>query len=230
MVFGTNADVTVGELQAVLARIGTAVLTADISLRLRFANPSAAALLRRADGFRLVQGRVATRRASDTQALLAAVSAVQDPPPAPCAGGSRAVGSIKPESVPSAPSFVVSIWRDEGLAPYQAIVSGLSGHVGLDPSDRAAVLFVDDPEEPDAASSADISLLRVSFGLTAAEARLALQLAAGSTLADAADAFGVTQNTVRAQLRAVFEKTGARRQSDLIRLLNGCRTLKLILG
>src|SRR4051794_12389587 len=101
VMFETNADVTVGELQAVLARIGTAVLTADKSLRLRFANPSAAALLRRSDGVRLVQGRVAARRASDTQALLAAVSAVQNaPPPASYAGASRFLGSVRPESTP----------------------------------------------------------------------------------------------------------------------------------
>jgi DNA-binding CsgD family transcriptional regulator len=230
MAFETKADVRVEELRAVLGRVGTAVLTADMSLRLRFANPSAELLLRRDDGLRLVQGRIAARRTSDTQALLAAVSAVQVLPPAgSCASESRDAAT-KPEPRLPARSLAVSIWRGDGLASYQVVVCGLSDHVGFAPSDRAAVLFVDDLEESDVASPADVSLLRASFGLTAAESRLALRLAAGATLADAADAFGVTQNTVRAQLRAVFEKTGARRQSDLIRLLSGCRTLRLILG
>ncbi len=57
------------------------------------------------------------------------------------------------------------------------------------------------------------------FRLTRAEARLAKALWNGSTLEEAAEVFGVTKNTVRTQLRQIFVKTGAQRQSQLIRLL-----------
>lgn len=58
-----------------------------------------------------------------------------------------------------------------------------------------------------------------SFGLTAAELRLATKLREGLALSEAAEALGVSVNTVRNQLRAIFEKMGLKRQSDLIRTL-----------
>lgn len=61
--------------------------------------------------------------------------------------------------------------------------------------------------------------VRASFGLTAAETRLAARLKAGRTLKEAADDLGVSLNTVRNQLRAVFDKMGLNRQSELVRAL-----------
>lgn len=62
-------------------------------------------------------------------------------------------------------------------------------------------------------------MLRESFGLTTAEARLAVLLAHGLTLAEAAERVGVSIHTVRNQLRAVFDKLGLNRQSELVRAL-----------
>jgi DNA-binding CsgD family transcriptional regulator len=61
--------------------------------------------------------------------------------------------------------------------------------------------------------------LRAEFGLTKAEARLALRLAAGSSLASAAQAFNVKLTTIRSQLQQIFAKTGASRQSELVAML-----------
>ena len=61
--------------------------------------------------------------------------------------------------------------------------------------------------------------IRDSFGLTPAEIRLASRLRDGKTLKDAADELGVRINTVRNQLRAIFDKMGLKRQSDLVRAL-----------
>jgi DNA-binding CsgD family transcriptional regulator/PAS domain-containing protein len=55
--------------------------------------------------------------------------------------------------------------------------------------------------------------------LTRAEALLAKHLADGLSLAQAADAAGVTKNTVRTQLGSLLSKTGTHRQADLIRIL-----------
>ncbi|TGQ17845.1 hypothetical protein EN809_010430 [Mesorhizobium sp. M2E.F.Ca.ET.166.01.1.1] len=55
--------------------------------------------------------------------------------------------------------------------------------------------------------------------LTAAEAAIARALVNGKTKNDIADARRVSKDTVRIQLRSIFEKTGVRRQSDLIRVL-----------
>lgn len=55
--------------------------------------------------------------------------------------------------------------------------------------------------------------------LTPAETALAKRLAEGLSMAEAAETRGVTRNTVRTQLRALLAKTGARRQSELVRVL-----------
>jgi len=59
------------------------------------------------------------------------------------------------------------------------------------------------------------------FGLTAAEARLARALAAGDTLDAYAAESDLKLPTVKSQLHAVFEKTGADRQAALVRLIAG---------
>jgi len=61
--------------------------------------------------------------------------------------------------------------------------------------------------------------VRESFGLTAAEVRLARKLRNGRSLKEAAGELGVSVNTVRNQLSAVFDKMGLQRQSDLVRAL-----------
>lgn len=61
--------------------------------------------------------------------------------------------------------------------------------------------------------------VRESFGLTPAEVRLARKLRDGKALKEAADDLDVSINTVRNQLRAIFDKMGLKRQSDLVRAL-----------
>lgn len=62
-------------------------------------------------------------------------------------------------------------------------------------------------------------LLRAIFGLTRAEERLALHLAGGDRLEDAAAALGITSNTARVQLKAIFAKTNTHRQTDLMMIM-----------
>lgn len=54
---------------------------------------------------------------------------------------------------------------------------------------------------------------------TAAETRLLQRLAAGQGLRAIAEDFHVSYTTVRSHLRMLFQKTGCRRQSDLVRLV-----------
>lgn len=61
--------------------------------------------------------------------------------------------------------------------------------------------------------------IRESFGLTGAEVRLAAKLRDGRALKEAAEEMDVSVNTVRNQLRAIFDKMGLKRQSDLVRAL-----------
>ena len=61
--------------------------------------------------------------------------------------------------------------------------------------------------------------LHASFGLTAAEARLAIKMASGAALETVADELRISKETARNQLKAVFHKTGVRRQAELVALL-----------
>ena len=66
-----------------------------------------------------------------------------------------------------------------------------------------------------------VELVQSLFDLTAAEARVARSLVAGDTVGDIAQGGGVSVNTVRAQVRGVLEKTGCRRQTEVVALLGG---------
>lgn len=64
-------------------------------------------------------------------------------------------------------------------------------------------------------------LLNGLFDLTPAEARVSAALCSGQSVSRIAATLGVGRETIRSHLRAVFDKTGTRRQSDLLRLLSG---------
>lgn len=57
------------------------------------------------------------------------------------------------------------------------------------------------------------------FGLTPAEARLLDILCEGASVPQAAEQLGVAPTTARTHLQRIFDKSGARRQSDLQRLI-----------
>ncbi|MEI9987910.1 MAG: helix-turn-helix transcriptional regulator [Aliidongia sp.] len=80
----------------------------------------------------------------------------------------------------------------------------------------AAVVIIADPDQ--AVAPPPQALVEL-FQLTPAEAELGVLLAQGLDLDEASQALGVAKNTARAQLRAIFAKTGVTRQSALVRLL-----------
>jgi DNA-binding NarL/FixJ family response regulator len=53
------------------------------------------------------------------------------------------------------------------------------------------------------------------FGLTQAEARVALQIGAGKSVNEIAEASGVKVGTIRSQVISIFGKTGLNRQQDV---------------
>jgi DNA-binding CsgD family transcriptional regulator len=89
---------------------------------------------------------------------------------------------------------------------------------------RSVAVFVLAPVAAPGAPSAE--LIRSLFDLTPAEARVARGLAGGKTVEDLAADGGVSSNTVRAQVRGVLEKTGCRRQTDVVALLAGLSAVR----
>ncbi len=80
----------------------------------------------------------------------------------------------------------------------------------------AAIAFVTDPLQRQRPTQ---DVLRARFGLTPAECRVALLSSDGHAPRKIANMIGVTDHTVRSQIKSIFSKTGVKRQGELIRLL-----------
>ena len=65
----------------------------------------------------------------------------------------------------------------------------------------------------------EISALEHLYGLTGAEARLAAELFLGGTLSESAARLGVSPNTAKSQLRAIYEKLGVSSKAALMRTI-----------
>ncbi|WP_426437854.1 helix-turn-helix transcriptional regulator [Bradyrhizobium genosp. P] len=66
----------------------------------------------------------------------------------------------------------------------------------------------------------DQTLLATTFELTPAQARLAVMLARGDSVEEAARQIGVAVSTARNQLKTIFQRTGTHRQAELVALLH----------
>jgi DNA-binding CsgD family transcriptional regulator/PAS domain-containing protein len=86
---------------------------------------------------------------------------------------------------------------------------------GLDTCVTAAVFISD----PDLFPRIDLGNFARMYGLTPAERRLVMLLLKGKMLSDAAELVGVSIHTVRSQVKSILHKTGASRQSELVKLL-----------
>lgn len=112
----------------------------------------------------------------------------------------------------------MSVTRPSGRAKLGVVVRAIPlGEWSESRQRPAAVLFIRDPESNGAQASQEI--VRRLFGLTRMEAALALCLAEGLTLDEAADKLNVRKNTARTHLRSIFCKTGVTRQTMLVRML-----------
>jgi DNA-binding CsgD family transcriptional regulator len=82
---------------------------------------------------------------------------------------------------------------------------------------RALLLIVDPFRDRAQASIEDI---RGVLGVSGAEAMLLSLLHADVPLPEAANRLGISYETARSQLKNAFQRTGTRRQSEILQLLN----------
>ena len=86
----------------------------------------------------------------------------------------------------------------------------------------ALVLVVD----PAARPRVDPELAARLLGLSPAESRVAVAVAAGQTAAGTADALGCAESTVKTYLKRVYRKLGIRRQAGLVRRILSLEALR----
>ncbi|PTR23780.1 helix-turn-helix transcriptional regulator [Pseudomonas sp. GV085] len=115
---------------------------------------------------------------------------------------------------------VMSVSRASGKRKLGLVVRSIPLREGSEGKCRPAwMIFVCDP---DAQTTAPREIMRQVFEFTPAEANLAMELANGLSLDEAAELLGIRRNTARTHLRAIFAKAGVTRQAELVRLvLNG---------
>lgn len=119
------------------------------------------------------------------------------------------------------PAQVMRLRRSGGRSDLCVIVRAAPPQLADDEwSHSAAVaVFITPHSGPETADPLRVEPLAALFGLTRKEASLALHIANGMTIKEAAAAMGVTLNTARAHLRSIYAKTGFDRQATLVRAL-----------
>ena len=192
-------DALQGIEEATLNSLSMGVIVADMHAHVLFMNSHAATLCAASDGLHVGPDKVC--RAATPARTARLHELVAD-----AARGGR--GGM----------FLVE--RPKLCSPLSAVVA----HAKDFPSSDCAVIYLRDPRDiqlPEAAT------LTVIFGLTPAEARITHALVSGFSLGKAADLSGVTVGTARNYLKQVFAKTGAVRQSELIRVvLSHCSPIR----
>lgn len=177
------------------ATMFTAMAACDTRLQIHWMNSDARDLLRTSPLIALRNGHLACATA-EAQAHLKALVEGRSDRPVMVLGRDPATQVFvrrRPFAAGSQPSGMA-------LAPVMLVMTRADCPVRYDPADIA-----------------------VLFGLTATEAALAAELAAGSSVSEFAEARGIAEGTARQHLKRVLAKTGAGRQSELVRRI--CQTV-----
>jgi DNA-binding CsgD family transcriptional regulator len=186
--------------------LSTGMYLVDAEGRLIHANAAGRALLAAGDILRSAGGRLV---ASDTrvQRTLRDVFAA--------AGQGDAAVGIK--------GIAVSLTGKDDeryVAHALPLTSGARRRAGIDRA-AAAALFV---RRAALVASSASQVIGETFKLTPTELRVLLAITEVGGIPEVATAFGVADTTVRTHVNRLFEKTGATRQADLVKLVAGYTT------
>lgn len=164
-------------------------------------NPMAKAILEMNDGLTAQGGRLEATYAAENRRLQRLVREVLD-------------SAGKPARL--RPAEAISISRPSGKASWGLVVQPICPDRWTEGKHRpSAAVFLRDS---DSKAMPPVRLAQELFHLTGAEAMLAIQLANGLSLEEAAASLNIKRNTARAHLRSIFSKTGVRRQTELVRI------------
>jgi len=108
-------------------------------------------------------------------------------------------------------------WVGRLMLQFAPVSGGLAAQLC---DERLVAIFVIDPET---VSDPTPQQLQLQFGLTPAEAELACEIAKGEGLIACAKALEISRATASTHLQRIFEKTGTKRQAQLVRVILGAR-------
>ncbi len=196
---------------AVLERLDVGVVLLDAAGRPSFINARAERIVARGDGLRADQNGVTASFLADGRALQAAITTT-----AGAADGAR-TGDAARGPAAGTEARRVYLSRPSGLASLVVTVIPL-GKLADDgrPDAPCTALFIVDPEAP---LRIDTQGLGMAYGLTPREASIAALLSRGADLTQAASTLGIGTSSAREYLKRALDKTGTRRQANLVRLV-----------
>jgi len=181
-----------------ISRLSVATLVLDESGGVLQINPVAQGILAGGDGLKLVGGRLEATYPSDNREL------------------QRLIRSAFTENTPKS-AEAMSVTRPSGQVSLGLVVEPIPSLDWADEKGKpAALVYIRDAASKSLASEVVTKQL---FNLTKAETALAMELANGLSLEEAAETLSIRRNTARAHLRSIFSKTGVRRQTELVRIL-----------
>jgi DNA-binding CsgD family transcriptional regulator len=199
-----ESDVGTFSLQGALQQLGSAVILLDRKGHVVFVSRKAHALTALGECLRIVDGHLIATDPSACAALRALILATLD---------SR-TGANHPQQFPVLIRLGTGgVYRVSALGlshPACRPIGGGVHHLG-------ALVFIRTVHGDTGALARVLTQL---YGLTHAEIRLALLLHEGRPLTECARANAVSIETVRAQLKSIFQKAGLHRQSQFRDLLN----------
>jgi len=180
-------------LETALEAHGHAVIGLDASGRVMVSNRPAIAMFEAGTGLRIVQGRLRCTFVEESKALQKLIAEV-------LTGGSGGAMLV----------------HRAGKSALRVKVSPFRGSLPGRAETIAALLFLSDPAQ---LPSSRADMLRALYGLTPTECRVADMLLEGLELREIAGRMRTTLETTRFHVKRVLAKSGARRQSELIRLM-----------
>lgn len=202
------ADQHAAAIETVLDRIDLGVILVDAGGRPLYFNRRAEALVARADGLSVGRAGITAALAEETRRLQRAIAAA-------VAAGLPA-GGIDAARRAATAGTRIRVSRPSGGRPLLLTVIPIPRSRAYAGVAAGAAIFITDP---DAAAPLAPALLRQMFGLTAAEAALAVEIGRGEGLDPAAERLSIARTTARTHLARIFDKTGTSRQAELVRLL-----------
>jgi DNA-binding CsgD family transcriptional regulator len=118
-------------------------------------------------------------------------------------------------TLPRHPGAALSFPRAGGKPPLQVLVAPIQTQGGFATvaTDAVAVLYLNDPTET---YKADEEVLRVAYGLTEAESRVAALLGSGQDAKQVADQLGYTLQTARWYVKQVLAKSESRSRAEFV--------------
>jgi DNA-binding CsgD family transcriptional regulator len=196
----TQTQSSVLGLETALDSLEHAVFGLNRHARVIFSNRQAEAIVRTGDAIGLTNGKLSSVFPEQNQRLQAALAdAVSTGSGIGISAGSALLIDRKSEDNPLRVTMTPFHWTSRGIS-----------------AQLAALVFVSDPARKPQSRGA---VLRALYGLTSAETRVADLLLQGLETRELAARSGLTLESARFQIKRVLSKTGARRQSELIKLM-----------